>query len=84
MFIYDLLAKIHFSEFLFFADDLNIFRVIKSAEDCILLQTDIDSIQKWCTENYHIQNKWFLLLVKLAVSIFITFWAIYLSYELIV
>jgi hypothetical protein len=36
-FINDLCDKIHFSEFLFFADDLKTFRVIKPAEDCKLL-----------------------------------------------
>jgi hypothetical protein len=44
--------KVHFSEFLLFADDLKIFRVIESAEDCKLLQSDIDSVQKWCIENF--------------------------------
>jgi hypothetical protein len=52
MFNKDLRAKIHFSEFLLFADELKIFRVIKSAKDCILLQIDTDSIWKWCIENY--------------------------------
>jgi hypothetical protein len=51
MFNKDLRAKIHFSEFLLFAD-LKILRVIKSAEDFILLQIDIDSIYKWCIEDY--------------------------------
>jgi hypothetical protein len=32
--INDLCAKIHFSEVLLFADDLKIFRAIKSAEVC--------------------------------------------------
>jgi hypothetical protein len=31
---------------------LKIFRVIESAEDCKLLQSDIESVQKWCIENY--------------------------------
>jgi hypothetical protein len=34
IFINDLCATIHLSEFLLFADHLKIFRVIKSAEDC--------------------------------------------------
>jgi hypothetical protein len=51
-FIDDLGAKIHFSEFLLLADDLKAFHVIKSAEDCKLLQCDTDSVQKWRTENY--------------------------------
>jgi hypothetical protein len=57
----NLCAKIHFSEFLLFADGLKIFRVLKPAEDCKLLQSDIDSVQKGCTENYtkiNIQNKY--------------------------
>jgi hypothetical protein len=37
---------------LLFADYLKIFRVIKSAKDCKLLQSDIDCVQKWCYENY--------------------------------
>jgi hypothetical protein len=41
-----------FSEFLLFADDLKIFRTVKSVKECKLLQSDIDSVQKWCIENY--------------------------------
>jgi hypothetical protein len=53
-FIDDLCSKIHFLEFLLFADDLKIFLVMKPAEDCKVLhvQSDIDSVQKWCNENY--------------------------------
>jgi hypothetical protein len=51
IFINDLCSKIQNSEFLLFADDLKIFRVIKSAKDCKLLQSDIDCVQKWCYEN---------------------------------
>jgi hypothetical protein len=29
-----------------------VFRVIKSAELCKILQSDIDSVQKWCIEDY--------------------------------
>jgi hypothetical protein len=36
----------------FFADDIKIFRVIKSAKESKLLQSDIDCVQKWCYENY--------------------------------
>jgi hypothetical protein len=43
-FINDLYAKINFSGFLLYADDLKIFCVIKSAEDCKLLQSDVDSV----------------------------------------
>jgi hypothetical protein len=40
MFINNLCGKINFSEFLLFADGLKIFRVVKSSEDCKLLQCD--------------------------------------------
>jgi hypothetical protein len=44
IFISDLCAKIRFSEFLFFVDDLKIFPVTKSDSDCKLLQSDIFSV----------------------------------------
>jgi hypothetical protein len=50
--INDLCAKINFSEFLLFADDLKIFHVIKCVEDCKLLQSDVGCVEKWCIENY--------------------------------
>jgi hypothetical protein len=52
----DLCTKIHSSEFLLFADDLEIFHVIKSADDFELLQSDIDSVEKWCIESYMKMN----------------------------
>lgn len=36
---------------MFFADDLKIFRVIKSVLDCVALQIDIDALSRWCKEN---------------------------------
>jgi hypothetical protein len=48
--INDLCAKIHSSNF--FPGVLKIFHVMESAEDCKLLQSDIDSVQGWCTGNY--------------------------------
>jgi hypothetical protein len=50
-----------FSELLRVADNLKIFHVMKSAEDCKLLQSDTDIVQKWYIENYikiNIQNYW--------------------------
>jgi hypothetical protein len=41
-----------FSDFLLYADDPKIFRVIKPAEGCKLLQSGFNSVQKWCIENY--------------------------------
>jgi hypothetical protein len=55
--------------------DIQIFHVIKSAEDCKLLQSDRDSVQKSCIENYMkigiSEQIWFIILVKLTVSILI-------------
>jgi hypothetical protein len=51
IFINGLCSKILFFEFLLFAGYLKIFRVIKPTEGCKLLQSDIDSLQKWCAEN---------------------------------
>jgi hypothetical protein len=40
-------------KYLLFADDFELYSVIKSAEDCNLLQPDdVNSIQGWCTDNY--------------------------------
>jgi hypothetical protein len=43
-----LCAKIHLSQFLLVADNFKIFHVMQSAEDCKLLQSDID-----CAEMVH-------------------------------
>jgi hypothetical protein len=60
------------------------FRVIKSTDRN--LQSDIDSEQKLCIENYKKINTFktniISLLVKLTVSISITLWAIFQSHEL--
>jgi hypothetical protein len=50
IFVNDLCAKIHFSEFLPFGDDLKIFCARNSTKDYKFLHSDIDSIQKWRTE----------------------------------
>jgi hypothetical protein len=50
-FINDLFAKISYSKFLFCADDLKIYRDIKSVVDCETLQADVDSVQQWCVWN---------------------------------
>jgi hypothetical protein len=49
--INDISAKISHSRFLLFADDLKIYRNIKSSEDCKALQVDIDAVRQWCSEN---------------------------------
>jgi hypothetical protein len=46
MFINDFSAKINHSKFLLFADDLKIYRDIKSVKDCKALQVGIDAVQQ--------------------------------------
>jgi hypothetical protein len=52
LFMNDLCDIINYSRYLLFADDIKIFRVIKSPNDCNRLQSDIDSVQGWCTANF--------------------------------
>jgi hypothetical protein len=51
-FINNLCKVIEYSNFLLFSDDVKIFRAINSIDDCILLQSDINRIQGWCSANY--------------------------------
>jgi hypothetical protein len=51
IFINDLFDVIKRSKCLLFADDVKSFRAINSVDDCILLQSDIEHIQGWCTAN---------------------------------
>lgn len=50
LFINDLTREIQ-SEHLLYADDLKLFRIVKSHEDCVLLQDDLDRIKAWCSLN---------------------------------
>ena len=40
------------STYLLFAEDVKIFHAINSTNDCILLQSDIERTQSWCTDNF--------------------------------
>jgi Reverse transcriptase (RNA-dependent DNA polymerase) len=40
-----------FSKMLLFADDLKIFRIVKSLDDAALLQSDLNALVKWCDRN---------------------------------
>lgn len=51
IFINDLVTIFKHSKFLMFADDLKLFKVIKSMDDCYKLQKDLDKFMKWCGEN---------------------------------
>ncbi|PNF28673.1 hypothetical protein B7P43_G08234 [Cryptotermes secundus] len=51
VFINDLCNSIRHSHFLFFADDLKIFHIIDTSQDCLLLQNDIHHVSDWCSAN---------------------------------
>lgn len=50
-FINDIKSVIRFCHFLLFADDMKLFRLIRSLNDCLLLQRDIEDVIKWCVHN---------------------------------
>jgi hypothetical protein len=52
IFVNDLSAIIKHSKFILFADDLNIYRNVKSVADCKALQADIYSVEHWCAGNH--------------------------------
>jgi Reverse transcriptase (RNA-dependent DNA polymerase) len=51
LFINDVLSACRHSKFLMYADDLKLFRAIKTSSDCHFLQEDLDSLVKWATVN---------------------------------
>jgi hypothetical protein len=51
IFINHIWTKIHYSKFLLFADDIKLYNVIKSVEDCKCLQAEIHFVSNWCLEN---------------------------------
>jgi hypothetical protein len=52
IFINDLCEVINHSSCLLYADDLKVYRAVKSPADCILLHSDIDQVYEWCSENF--------------------------------
>jgi hypothetical protein len=51
IFINDLCNSVNYSKHLIFTDDLKLFLVINSPHDCLLLQSDINSVSDWCAAN---------------------------------
>ena len=51
IFVNDICSVIKHSRYLLFADDIKIFRAVNSADDCTLLQADIEHIKAWCAAN---------------------------------
>ncbi|XP_050531542.1 uncharacterized protein LOC126900110 [Daktulosphaira vitifoliae] len=52
LFINDLKSVFHFCKYSLFADDLKMYMVVNSLEDCRKLQNDINRFNKWCKDNH--------------------------------
>lgn len=52
IFINDLTLAFKHSKCLLFADDLKLYFPIRDISDCEKLQTDLDTLSKWCYENF--------------------------------
>ena len=48
--------KLTNSHMLLFADDLKLFRIIKSPDDAVLLQNEINVLSNWCSKNNLLLN----------------------------
>lgn len=51
IFVNDLLSSLSTGSGLAFADDLKVFRPIVTVNDCLLLQNDLDLVERWCASN---------------------------------
>lgn len=51
LFVNDLASVIENSNFLMFADDLKVFKIIENPSDAALLQRDLDGLSRWCDAN---------------------------------
>lgn len=51
IFINDIFSIIRFCQFLLFADDLKLFLHISNLSDCLMIQSDIDSLYNWSVSN---------------------------------
>lgn len=51
IFVNDITNCFQNSQFLMFADDLKIFKTVKSINDCKLIQEDLDRLENYCNEN---------------------------------
>lgn len=50
LFINDLPSAVRSSECVMFADDVKLYRRVKTPSDCLQLQSDLDSLSRWSTE----------------------------------
>lgn len=51
LFVKDIANVIDYSEFLMFADDLKLYRIIENVSDAESLQRDLNNLSQWCNEN---------------------------------
>lgn len=51
IFVNDIRLVISRSLFLQYADDIKIYKEIRTVDDCVCLQTDVNSFNTWCREN---------------------------------
>lgn len=51
IFINDIILLINNSNCLLFADDLKLFSIVKTHDDCIKVQQDLSALNCWCTDN---------------------------------
>jgi hypothetical protein len=52
LFINDISSQFSHSNILLYADDMKIFRLIKSSSDCLLLQNDLNNLCTYCSNNF--------------------------------
>ncbi|MDD9361520.1 MAG: reverse transcriptase domain-containing protein, partial [Anaplasma sp.] len=57
IFVNDLTLYVKYSKMLLFADDLKLYRLTNTVEDCVLLQSDVCSISLWCLTNGLVLNE---------------------------
>ena len=50
VYVNDLFPQVHHSKLMMFADDSECLKVIRSNQDSLLLQEDLDSMAKWCQD----------------------------------
>lgn len=56
LFINDLVSNLKNSSVLVYADDIKLFKSIKSSSDCLLLQEDLTIFREWCNKNRLVLN----------------------------
>jgi Reverse transcriptase (RNA-dependent DNA polymerase) len=50
-FVYDISRIFSHVRVLFYADDMKLFLPVSSSQDCLKIQSDLDRLAQWCSEN---------------------------------